>query len=383
MRRHIALAIHNDPKIVRNLKDTFASLDHEYVWVRSQQEARALLAENDYCCIFVDLEIPACSRGGMPSIDNGLNLVEQIRAIDRLRNVPIVAAVRLCEARPRLVARAMRLGTTDFIEKPFPTTGDTLCRVLKKALDYAHTLWHKVPAANPTPSPEPVLFKGGEMVFYPNRVELCGVKIVGDTGIGQSRRILGLLRHKRDDNRYVYISGEALAKRIGADGGVGTVTGCIRTLRQNIAARLRERLNLVCDRDDVITNDGLHGYCLREWIIVREAADDVTGSTSCATHAPQRDRHALVSEPVGARVTDPVGEPVSDPVNEPVTERQRQVLDALASGESLRVPAIASKLKASPGTVKRELTHLKGRGLVAFEGPPRSGRYRLTAGTQR
>jgi DNA-binding NarL/FixJ family response regulator len=379
MRRHIALAIHNDPKIVRNLKDAFASLDHEYVWVRSQQEARALLAENDYCCIFVDLEIPACSRGGIPSIDNGLNLVEQIRAIDRLRNVPIVATVRLCEARPRLVARAMRLGATDFIEKPFPTTGDTLCRVLKKALDYAHALWRQVPAVNPTPSPEPVLFKGGEMVFYPNRVELCGVKIVGDTGIGYSRMILDLLRHKRNENRCVYISSEAMAKRLGADGGVGSVTGCVRTLRQNIAARLRERLNLICGRDDVIANDGLHGYCLRQWIIVREAVDDVTGSSPGTAHVAPRDTREPVHDPVGSRVTDPVGEPV----NEPVTERQRQVLDALASGESLRVPAIASKLKASPGTVKRELTHLKGRGLVAFEGPPRSGRYRLTAAKQR
>jgi CheY-like chemotaxis protein len=323
----------------------------------------------------------------MPSIDNGLNLVEQIRAIDRLRNVPIVAAVRLCEARPRLVARAMRLGATDFIEKPFPTTGDTLCRMLKKALDQAHALWRQTPASYPTPSPEPVLFKGGEMVFYPSRVELCGVKIVGDTGIGYSRMILDMLKHTRNDNRCVYISGEAMAMRIGADGGVGTVTGCIRTLRQNIAARLRERLNLVCDRDDVITNDGLHGYCLREWIIVREAADDATGSSPGAAHAARCDAREPVSDPVGARVTVPLGGrvsgPVSERVSEPVTERQRQVLDALASGESLRVPAIASKLKASPGTVKRELTHLKGRGLVAFEGPPRSGRYRLTAGTQR
>ncbi|MBM4019385.1 MAG: response regulator [Planctomycetes bacterium] len=383
MRRHIALAIHSDPKIARNLKDAFASLDHEYVWVRSQQAARALLAENDYCCIFIDLEIPARSRGGIPSIDNGLNLLEQIRAIERLRNVPIVATVRLCEAKPRLVARAMRYGATDFIEKPFAITGDTLCRVLKKALDQAHALWRQTPAVNPTPSPEPVPFKGGEMLFYPSRVELCGVKIVGDTGAGYSRMILDLLKHTRNDDRCAHISGEAMAARIGADGGVGTVTGCVRTLRQNITARLREHLNVICGRDDVIANDGLHGYRLREWIIVLDATDDFTGSTSGAGPAARRDAREPVSGPVGARVTDPVGERVSGPVSEPVTERQRQVLDVLASGDGLRVPAIAAKMKAAPGTVKRELTHLKGRGLVAFEGPPRSGRYRLTGAKQR
>jgi DNA-binding IclR family transcriptional regulator len=44
----------------------------------------------------------------------------------------------------------------------------------------------------------------------------------------------------------------------------------------------------------------------------------------------------------------------------------------------MRVPAIANRTRASPATVKRELALLKGRGMVAFEGPPRSGRYRLT-----
>jgi CheY-like chemotaxis protein len=267
MRRHIALAIHNDPKIVRNLKDTFASLDHEYVWVRSQQEARALLAENDYCCIFVDLEIPACSRGGMPSIDNGLNLVEQIRAIDRLRNVPIVAAVRLCEARPRLVARAMRLGTTDFIEKPFPTTGDTLCRVLKKALDYAHTLWHKVPAANPTPSPEPVLFKGGEMTFYPDHVELCGAKVLGDTGAGQTRRILEELARGGEKGQFVARGGASLARAVEAAGGQNAVAGYVRNFRKGVVRAFTER-GITCGLQDVILSGG-QGYRLRDWITVR------------------------------------------------------------------------------------------------------------------
>jgi DNA-binding NarL/FixJ family response regulator len=136
---------------------------------------------------------------------------------------------------------------------------------------------------------------------------------------------------------------------------------------------------LVCGRNDVIVNDGFHGYCLNKWITVRHAADDVTGSAPCAAQVARRD----VREPVGERVTAPVTEPVSEPVNEPLTARQDRILNVLGKGDSLRVPAIASRTRASPATVKRELALLKGRGMVAFEGPPRSGRYRLTAGTQR
>jgi hypothetical protein len=116
---------------------------------------------------------------------------------------------------------------------------------------------------------------------------------------------------------------------------------------------------------------------------VRHAADDVTGSVSgagaLALHQKREPVTGPVREPLGERVT----EPASEPVNEPLTERQERILHVLGNGDSLRVPAIASRMRASPATVKPELALLKGRGMVAFEGPPRSGRYRLTAGTRR
>ena len=58
-------------------------------------------------------------------------------------------------------------------------------------------------------------------------------------------------------------------------------------------------------------------------------------------------------------------------------------LHLLGNDDSVRVPAIASRMRASPASVKRELALLKGRGMMAFEGPPRSGRYRITASKQR
>jgi hypothetical protein len=67
MGRHTVLVIHNDPRVVRRLKETFASLGDTYVWARSQEEARRLLDGGIYSDILLDLEIPASSRGGIPS----------------------------------------------------------------------------------------------------------------------------------------------------------------------------------------------------------------------------------------------------------------------------------------------------------------------------
>ena len=67
MRGHIVLVIHNDPRIVRRLKETFASLGDRHDWARSQEDARRLLGANDCTDILLDLEIPACSKGGNAS----------------------------------------------------------------------------------------------------------------------------------------------------------------------------------------------------------------------------------------------------------------------------------------------------------------------------
>jgi len=384
MRGHAVLVIHNDPRIVRRLRETFASLGDRHDWARSQEDARRLLGANDYTDILLDLEIPACSKGGIPSIDNGLSLLEELRAEDRLGHVPIIVTVRRSGAKPGLVVRVMQCGATDFIEKPFPTEGRTLRVVIKEAR--ARLAAGRGSAPAPTPAPEPTPFKGGEMVFYPDRVELCGVKIVGDTGFGYARAILDQLAQMPDGRRCVHMSSDALALKIGAEGGSASVVSSIRTIRESIRARLLERLNLVCGRNDVIVNDGFHGYCLNKWITVRYAMDDAAGPASNAARPDRHDGRERVTEPVrepvGARV-EPTDEPVSEPVNEPLTQRQERILRVLGSGDSMRVPAIANRTRASPATVKRELALLKGRGIVAFEGPPRSGRYRLTGGMRR
>jgi hypothetical protein len=110
---------------------------------------------------------------------------------------------------------------------------------------------------------------GGELVFFSDRVELCGVRIVSDRGAGQCLLVLRELRRHDSAGRYVRRSADELALAIKAPGGAGTITGCIKRIRDNVIQRFRKELGMACGRDDVVQNNE-QGYSLRDWIIVRD-----------------------------------------------------------------------------------------------------------------
>jgi hypothetical protein len=64
----------------------------------------------------------------------------------------------------------------------------------------------------------PVPFAGGEMVFYPDRVELCGVTVLGDTGSGQCRTILDVLKCRNPDGGYSHVRRPARSGRYRLEG---------------------------------------------------------------------------------------------------------------------------------------------------------------------
>ena len=96
-------------------------------------------------------------------------------------------------------------------------------------------------------------FVRGEMVFYPDRVELCGVKIVSDAGVGHSKKMLAILSEKRPDGRFVRMSGEKLAAQVDRYIGIDTITGCAKSIRTSIRKRLLRDLDLICGQHDVLT----------------------------------------------------------------------------------------------------------------------------------
>ena len=336
----------------------------------------------------LDVDIPARSKGGIHAIESIRNLVDIIRppnGRDGPAGVVLIPADAECGVGPAqvadLAARLMRKSAAR--KKRHAGRGPRPDKGAKTAVVTSNIVAIPTTSASPPEQAAPAPFQGGDMVFHADRVELCGVKIVGDTGTGQSRMILDLLKRKRDAVRYVYMSGESLAKSVGAGGGIGVVTGCIRTIRRNATERLMEILGVRVGNEDVIVNDGVHGYCLKEWITVRDEANqaaavpsrDVDGACGDADGEPDRD----TDEPdEGARDTDG-----REPDTDAGCERRRQrILELLQANQGLQAPTIAARVRCSLATAKREMAALRKAGAVEFVGHARTGHYRLIGGAR-
>lgn len=60
-----------------------------------------------------------------------------------------------------------------------------------------------------------------------------------------------------------------------------------------------------------------------------------------------------------------------------LTNRQRSILAALEKGDEIRVATVVELLGCSPTTAKRDLAPLRKRKLIRFDGPAKTGCYKL------
>jgi len=263
--------VEDDAEVVEQVGDTLCSIRHDFHWVVTQQDARKALETEDFDYVLLDLEIPAKSPKGKPSKEFGANVLADIRRIKRDRRPPVIVMsghVGHClnhsnELRER--------GATQFIAKPFPTEDRTLASVIRDVL-----ATHEQQSAQETSQAgngKSRSFRGGEMVFFQDRVELLGVEIISDRGLGQTMLVLNKLRRKDADGNYVRLSGEELAKAIGARGGLGTITGCIRGLRRNISIRLQKQRGVKAAKGDVNHESG-GGYGDKCYVVLTEFSDE-------------------------------------------------------------------------------------------------------------
>jgi len=273
MEQQKALIIDDDPQVVESIGDILVSRGHGYEVARCQTEACKALVASDYTYVILALAIPTRPKRSKSRLKNGIYILEEIVGSDH--PVPVIVLVGTgCDGTispAEMVdasATAMAKGAAHVVFKPVPPSGWTLDRAIDKAIGKDEVSYPPRQMRGRRKPKDLVPFQGGKLVFYPDRVELCGVKILGDTGVGYSREILEQLSQKTPGGRFVHRGSPQLAKAIKAEGGTGTVTGCIRRLRQNIIRRLREQLGIVVGMDDVITNDRRHGYCLRDWVEV-------------------------------------------------------------------------------------------------------------------
>lgn len=180
---------------------------------------------------------------------------------------------------------------------------------------------------------------------HPGHVELLGVRIISDRGTGQCMMVLRELAQQDSQGRFVRPSSDELAEAIGATGGVGTITGCIQTLRGNIVSRLQKAGHAI-GRDDVIRHDE-QGYYLADGIVVQHQARQAAKEAFPTTTAPD------------------------------LSDRQQWVLEQLKVGIKIQRKALEDHFDVSDKSAKRDLSQLVKRGLIEFVRAGRHGYYRL------
>lgn len=129
-----ALIIDSDPEAVELTADIVTSLAHDHHLAASQTEARALLATNTYTYVLLDLEIPVRKGRNHARIQNGVNLLREIRAGDGTAETPVIATLAAHRGDTDTAVWMLRQGADDFLRKPFTDIGYTLEKSIADAL---------------------------------------------------------------------------------------------------------------------------------------------------------------------------------------------------------------------------------------------------------
>jgi CheY-like chemotaxis protein/DNA-binding MarR family transcriptional regulator len=268
-----ALIVDDDQEILDLLEERLLSMGHQCRKAQSQTEAEEILNELVFDYILLDLEIPNRFQG-RADIVYGHNLLRKIRQTPGHTRTPVLAITAHGLKSHHLCAETMKLGATDFVGKPFGRD-NPLEEKIREALR-AHS--QEKNGANQLPDGKLQKFAGGELVFYDDRVELCGVKICGAKGSSNKRRVLEVLREANNNGGYRCFSMKDIADRLTID-RPGAVAESVADLRKEYRERLQTESSIVCEDEDVIANQN-RGYHLRDWITVLDGLDEVGKATA-------------------------------------------------------------------------------------------------------
>ncbi len=345
-----ALVVEDDERIIDSIEDALFSIGHEHDWATNQHDAQLRLKQSEYDYVLLDLQIPAKPNRGGANREFGCNLLRDIQRIKGRRRTPVIVMTAYSSDCLDLSTELQANGASEFIAKPFSSKGRTLASVIRKVLgdqtpkrfaQFGETRQERVSS-----------FERGELVFFPTRVELCGVKICGDEDRGSIRKILDVLHGGRA------YSGEELAETIGSEGGAPAVAGAIRNFRQRVCRVLRAEAGVQIDpASDLIVNDRQHGYRFSDKLTVLER----TGLLSVDCEA---------SDATGIATLDEPGEAPGDSLSQ-------WILDELGRAGRLRRSQITARTGRSSSTLRRALAELRDAGQIVFEGSARAGHWRL------
>lgn len=345
--RHRALVVEDSEDIAESVTDTLESLGHAHDWAKSQEEARQKISAGGFTYVLLDLQIPVRFGRGLPCIEYGEHLAREIHQSPAMQGAPIIVMTAYGKEGLEMAAPLCEHGVVDFINKPFPRTGRTLASVIQAVIDRACRKRDRHAVCQKPEKP----FEGGELVLYPDRVELCGVTVLSSGKSCQMWTIIGALTQRLESGRYRAMDGNALAALVGASGGQGSVAGSVRDFRRYVAERLGHELGVRIHRDDVVeTSKG--GYRLNTHITVTDRRRSGVGASGSVQSGTDADR---------------------------TCGRREQILEMLRAGEHLRVPQIAERLRCSLAIAKREVDALKRDRRIEFVGSAKGGRYQILA----
>lgn len=357
---HKALVIEDDQPIAEEVAAILSSLGHEHDLASDQESARKRIEAGGYDYVLLDLEIPIRQGRGFPRVQNGINLLDQIRASANMRHTPVIVMTCHGTDGPDLAVDVMRKGATNYVKKPFPKSGRTLDEAIKSAL--TPTQDHHGGTAKPAGDPRP--FAGGELVFFEHHVELCGVTIVEASNRGHGWEILQALGEIRN-GKPMPRSGEQLVGLIDKRMGVNTIAKSVSALRKRIAAALLRECNIKVGKHDVIANKG-HGYRLNpDKITVRQGQPEMSPPANVPANVPG-------DTAPGTGTSQGQGHD-GDIFN----ERQEWFIAELQAGRSPQRADIEGKFGCADKTAKRDLAGLRDHGTIEFVALPRPGHYRL------
>ena len=297
----------------------------------------------------LDLDVPARSKGGIQSTENGLKLFEEICAPpgqDTPAAIVLLPADAKCGVSPtrvmKLAARLMHRSTANKKRragrKPQPS----------KAAPNTETL-PSASTSTPAKPRSPIPFTGGELVVYHDHVELDGVIVLTDQGTGLMRQILLVLKARQDGSIMESLSVQKLAARTDPDGDVAKA---ILQFRDTVTREMAKERGVECGRMSVIES-GRHGYRFAKGVTARLIADE----------APRETREARGEAPHEAR--DPRHEaPQGSPGEPSLNERRKWIVAEYQAGRRPSNKDIQKANRCSRATAARDLKALKSLGLL-------------------
>ena len=350
MCKHV-LVIEPRTEIIEDLEDRLESIGHTYDIVSSQRQAREMLdLRTDYSYIILSQEIPV--RPGRPSkMKFGYNLFNEIQELF-IESIPVIVTVDRRYLNSNTAVKMAHQGAFIAV-KPFEDYGEfSLEDVIDKVLELMPVCGsvranrhEEISVDKNTEDDLPLddieeckTEVTPEMVFYNNRVELCGVAVCGDNST-LARRLLDLLKERASDSKYRAYSGYELAAITGCESGQQGVSASISNFRNKALGLLKGKAD---NLGEIIVNDRSHGYRLED--------------------------HIEVIEKTPAKSKKDSGNNIPDDL----TDSQKKVMDYLLVNKKAGRSDLENQLNLSRPAINRQLQSLRDLGLVRCAGKGKS-----------